>query len=112
MRILIAVLLNALALLATTIVPGIVFTGSLLTLVLAGAIFGVFNAIVKPLAVLLSLPLIVVTLGIFYLILNGILLWLASFVIPGYVVAGIVPGILGSLVLTIFNWLVGALGRK
>ena len=112
MRILIAVLLNAVALLVTTVVPGIMFTGSILTLVLAGAIFGLFNAIVKPVAVVLSLPLIVLSLGIFYLILNGILLWLASFVIPGYVVAGIVPGILGSLILSIFNWVIGAIGRR
>jgi len=109
MGLLIAVLLNALALFATTVVPGITFRGSLVTLLLAGLIFAVFNAVVRPVASFLSMPLIVLTLGIFYLILNGILLWLASLLIPGYAVSGIVPGILGSLVVAVVNWVLGAL---
>jgi putative membrane protein len=109
MSILIAIVVNAVALLATTIVPGIVFQGSLLTLLLAGVVFGLFNLIVRPIALLVSVPFIVLTLGIFYFILNGILLWLASLVIPGYAVGGIIPGILGSLVITVVNWLAGAL---
>jgi len=102
MGLLIAVLLNALALFATTVVPGITFRGSLVTLLLAGLIFAVFNAVVRPVAIFLSIPLIVLTL-------NGILLWLASLLIPGYAVSGIVPGILGSLVVAVVNWVLGAL---
>lgn len=56
MSILVAVLFNAVALLATTIVPGISFRGSLLTLLLAGVVFGLFNAVVRPLALVLSIP--------------------------------------------------------
>jgi putative membrane protein len=112
MSILLAVLFNAIALLATTVVPGISFSGSLLTLALAGIVFGLFNAVVRPVAIFLSLPLIVLTLGIFYLILNGILLWLASLLIPGYSVAGIVPGILGSLVIALLNWVASAFARS
>ena len=111
MSILLAVLFNAIALLATTVVPGISFRGSLLTLALAGIVFGLFNAVVRPVAVFLSVPLIVLTLGIFYLVLNGILLWLASLLIPGYAVAGIVPGILGSLVIALLNWVASAFTR-
>jgi putative membrane protein len=112
MSILLAVLFNAIALLATTVVPGISFRGSLLTLALAGIVFGLFNAVVRPVAVFLSVPLIVLTLGIFYLVLNGILLWLASLLIPGYSVAGIVPGILGSLVIALLNWVASAFVRS
>jgi putative membrane protein len=113
MGILFFVLGNAMALLATTIVPGITFTGSWLQLVLAGAIFGLFNLIVRPLALFLSLPALILTLGLFYFVLNGILLWLAQFVLPGYQVSGIVAGILGSLVLMVVNWLVSAIfGKK
>ena len=111
MSILLAVLFNAIALLATTVVPGISFRGSLLTLALAGIVFGLFNAVVRPVAVFLSIPLIVLTLGIFYFVLNGILLWLASLLIPGYSVAGIVPGILGSLVIALLNWVASAFAR-
>jgi putative membrane protein len=104
MRIVLAIVFNAIALYATTLVPGIAFTGDVWTLLVAGALFGLFNLIVRPLALLLSLPLLVVTLGLFYFVLNGILLWVASFFLPGYQVSGVVPGILGSLVFTIVNW--------
>lgn len=112
MRILFALVGNVLALLATTIVPGILFKGDLLTLLVAGAILGLFNLIVRPLAMLLSLPLLILSLGLFYFVLNGILLYVASLIIPGYTIAGFVPALIGSLVMTVVNWLVHALVRK
>jgi putative membrane protein len=112
MRLLVSIVLNALMLLATTIVPGIRFSGNLLTLLLAGALFGLFNAIVRPIALFLSLPALILTLGLFYFVLNGILLWIASWFLPGYRVDGILSGILGSLVITLVNWLVHHLGRE
>ena len=106
------ILVNAVALYATTFVPGITWKGDLLQLILAGAILGLFNLIVRPLAMLLSLPLLIITLGLFYFILNGILLWLAQFILPGYAVRDLVAGILGALVMTIVNWVLHAiLGR-
>lgn len=110
MRILLSIVFNAIALYATAmVVPGITFRGSIGILLVAGAIFGLFNLIVRPVAMLLSLPLLIVTLGLFYFVLNGILLWVASFILPGYNVAGLIPGILGSLVFTIVNWALSAL---
>lgn len=108
MRILGAILGNALALLATTVVPGITFTGSWPTLLLAGALFGLFNLVVRPIALFLSIPALILSLGLFYFVLNGILLWLAGKVLPGYHVSGIVAGMLGSLVVAIVNWALGA----
>ena len=101
---------NAVALWATTlIVPGIRFRGSVVTLLVAGAILGLFNLIVRPIAMFLSIPFLILTLGLFYFVLNGILLWIASFFLPGYSVSGIVAGIIGALVMTVVNWAVGAL---
>ena len=112
MGIIVRVLVNAVALYATTFVPGITWKGDLIRLVIAGAILGLFNLIVRPLAMLLSLPLLIVTLGLYYFILNGILLWLAQFVLPGYAVSGLVAGILGALVMTLVNWVIYAvIGR-
>jgi len=111
MRILLAILGNALALYATTIVPGISFQGSILTVLLAGAIFGLLNAVIRPIAMLLSIPFLILSLGLFYFILNGILLVVFSWFIPGYVVHGLGAGILGGLVLTVVNWLVHAMFR-
>jgi putative membrane protein len=112
MGIIVRVLVNAVALYATTFVPGITWKGDLIRLVIAGAILGLFNLIVRPLAMLLSIPLLIVTLGLFYFILNGILLWLAQFVLPGYAVSGLVAGILGALVMTLVNWVIHALIGK
>jgi putative membrane protein len=115
MRLLLHIIGNAVALYATTIVHGISFTGNLLTLLLAGAIFGLFNLIIRPIAMLFSIPFMILTLGIFYFILNGILLVVASWFIPGYQVHGLVAGILGGLVLTVVNWLIHAVfggGKK
>jgi putative membrane protein len=113
LRLLAHVVANAVALLATTVVPGISFTGGWITLLVAGAILGVFNAIVRPVAFFFSLPALILTLGLFYFVLNGILLWLAALVIPGYHVAGFVPAILGGIVVGIVHWAIQALfGRR
>lgn len=113
MRLIWAVLGNAVALLATTVVPGITFTGSWLTLLVAGALFGLFNLIVRPIALFLSLPALILTLGLFYFVLNGILLWLAGLVLPGYHVSGLIAGMIGSLVFAVVNWALHALfGEK
>jgi len=110
LRILLSIVANAVALLATAhVVPGISFAGSWVQLLVAGAIFGLLNLIVRPIALLLSVPLLVLTLGLFYFVLNGLLLWLFSVFMPGYHVAGLSAGILGSLVIMIVNWAVSAL---
>ena len=112
MGIILAIVFNAIGIWATTFVPGIVFSGDLITLLVGGVVLGLFNLIVRPLALLISLPLLIVTLGLFYFVLNGILLWVASLFIPGYLVTGLIPGILGALVLTLVNWLLGALFNR
>jgi putative membrane protein len=110
MRVLLSIVFNAVALYATAmVVPGISFRGNVVTLLVAGAIFGLFNLIVRPVALLLSIPFLIVTLGLFYFVLNGILLWVASFFLPGYNVAGVMAGILGSLVFAVVNWALHAL---
>ncbi len=112
MKILISVILNAAALYATTVVvPGITFSGSLLQLVLAGAIFGLLNLIVRPIAVILSIPALILTLGLFYFVLNGLLLWGFSKFMPGYDVSGFWAGLLGSFVIMAVNWVVGAVTK-
>ncbi len=109
MKLLLAIVGNALALLATTVVPGITFSGSWLQLLIAGLVFGLFNLIVRPIALFLSLPALILTLGLFYFVLNGLLLWLAAAVVPGYHVSGLIAGILGSLVVSVVSWAFHAL---
>jgi len=113
MRFLLMIVGNALALLATaSFVPGIRFSGSWVQLLVAGAIFGLLNMVVRPIALLLSLPLLVLTLGLFYFVLNGLLLWGFSKFMPGYDVNGLLPGIIGSLVIMVVNWVVDFIGPQ
>lgn len=114
MKILLTIAANAVALWATTeLVSGITFAGPLWQLLVAGAIFGLLNAIVRPIALVLSLPALVLTVGLFYFVLNGLLLWGFSKLMPGYNVDGLWAGIVGSIVIMLVNWLFSAiLGPK
>jgi putative membrane protein len=108
MRLVVGLVANMVALFATQVVPGITFRGDFVQLAVAGVLLGLFNLIVRPLAMLISLPLLVLTLGLFYFVLNGALLWVAGQFLPGYDVRGLMSGILGALVLGIVNWAVHA----
>ncbi len=109
MRALLQVTVNALGLLvAAHLVPGIEFEGGLLYLLLAGLAIGLINLLVKPFAILLSLPFILLTLGLFFVVINGAMLWLAALFLDGLTVHGCVPAILGGLVMALINWLVRA----
>lgn len=113
LKLLLTVAGNALALLATAyLVPGIRFAGSWVELLVAGALFGLLNLVVRPIAIFLSLPALVLSLGLFYFVLNGLLLWGFSKLMPGYDVDGLWAGMLGSLVIMLVNWVVGLLGPK
>jgi putative membrane protein len=112
MRLLLSIVFNAVALYATTIVPGIAFVGTWVQLLVAGAIFGVLNFIVRPLALILSIPALILTLGLFYFVLNALLLWLFSSLLPGYTVGGFWPALGGSLVLMVVNWVLSGLFGK
>jgi len=109
-RALVQIALNGVAVLvAAYLVPGITYTGSLPALLLVGLVIGLINLIVRPIVTLLSLPLIVLTLGLFYLLINGMMLYLAAWLLPHHLqVSGCGAAILGGLVVALVNWLVRA----
>jgi putative membrane protein len=101
--------LNGLGIFLTaSVVPGIEYRGGIFYLLLTGLVIGLINLLVKPIVTLLSLPLIVVTLGLFFLLINGAMLWLAAALLDGLTIDGCLPAVLGGLVLALFNWLVRA----
>lgn len=110
MRALLQIVLNGVAVLvAAKLVPGIVYTGTLPALLLVGLVIGLINLIVKPIVTFFSFPLILLTLGLFYLLINGLMLYLAAWILPGYLqVQGCLPAVLGGLVMALVNWLVRA----
>ncbi|MEM7051390.1 MAG: phage holin family protein [Acidobacteriota bacterium] len=112
-RIVLQIALNGLALyLIAHLVPGIGHQGDLPTLLFAGLAIGLLNCLVKPFLTLFSLPLLIVTLGLFYLVINGLLLRLAAWLVPGFEVAGWLPAILGGAVLAVVNALIRGWSRK
>ena len=111
-RAVVQVVVNGIALLvASYLVPGVHYEGGLLYLLLAGLVIGLVNLLVKPLVTVLSLPLVIVTLGLFYLVINGLMFWLAAWLLDGLSVDGCLPAVLGGLVLAVFTWLVRAFAR-
>ena len=114
MRFLLRILINAAALwLATRIVTGVEHTGSAASLLLVALVFGVINAIVRPLLKTLTCPLILLTLGLFTFVINALMLWLTSAVSGalglGFHVRGFVPAFLGALVVTLVNLVLSVL---
>lgn len=108
-RALLQVVLNGVALLiADRLIPGIDFTGGPLYLLLAGLVIGVINLLVKPIVSFFSFPLIVLTLGLFYLVINGLMLLLADAALSQLQIDGCMPAILGGLLIALANWLVRA----
>ena len=116
MRFLLRLIVNAAALwIATRIVPGVVFTGGWLTLLGVALVFGFVNAIVKPVTKLVTFPLIIVTLGLFLFVINGLMLMLTSAVSGwvglGFSVLGFGAAFWGALVVSVVNAVVSMLVR-
>ena len=106
MGFLIRVVVNALAIwLATEIVPGIETRG-VTAVVVAALVLGLVNAIVRPVLLVLTLPLTLVTLGLFLFVLNALCLWLTSAVVPGFEVRGFWPAFWGALIVSALSWAV------
>ena len=103
-------LMNAAALWAATrLVPGISFDGDWGLLFAVALVFGVLNVSVRPVVVLLTLPLFVVTLGLFTFVLNALMLWLTSAISNalglGFHVEGFGPAFVGAFVVTVVSFL-------
>lgn len=74
----------------------------------AALMLGLVNAIVRPLVVVLTLPLTILTLGLFLFVVNALMFWLASALVPGFRVRGFGPALLGSLLFSLLNMAVAA----
>lgn len=88
---------------AAAVLPGVDVRGGIGTYVLVGAVVGVVNAVIRPFAQILALPLTVLTLGLFALVVNGLMLLLASAVVDRLRVDGIGWAILGAIVISIVS---------
>jgi len=114
MRFLVRLLISAVALwVATEIVPGVSYKGELVYLLLVALVFGVLNALARPLLVFLSCPMLILTLGLFIFVINAVVLWLTSALSGnlglGFHVAGFGAAFLGALVVSVVSLILSVL---
>lgn len=101
MKIILKILIGALALLGVAyLIPGVEVT-SFYTALIVSLILGLFNVTVRPILFVLTLPITVLTLGLFIFIINALLFWFAASFIDGFNVTGFIPALLGSLLVSV-----------
>ena len=106
MHVLLRLLVNAAALwVATRLVPGISYTGDGVSLFGVALVFGVLNVLIKPILFLLSLPFIIVTLGLFYFLINVLMLYVTDWVVPDFEIRTFWWGALAAIIVSIVNGL-------
>jgi putative membrane protein len=114
MRFLVRLLISAAALwVATKIVPGVSYSGDWGYLILVALVFGLLNALVRPVLALLTCPLLILTLGLFTFVINALVLWLTGALSGklglGFHVDGFWPAFLGALVVSVVSFLLSVL---
>ena len=109
MKLVIGWLLNALALLGVAyLVPGIGVSNFMAALI-AAAVIGLVNMLIKPILVILTLPVTILTLGLFIFVINGILFWLVGNFLDGFDVKTVMAGIIGAIVYSVISWVLSAI---
>ncbi|HEV3245143.1 MAG TPA: phage holin family protein [Candidatus Paceibacterota bacterium] len=96
----------AAVLITVYIVPGVHVTGGWLTVLLLALVWSVITLLIKPILNILTLPITILTFGIFSLILNALLFWAMELIVPGFSVVGFWSALLGAIVLSILSWLI------
>ncbi len=108
MKLLLSWILNALALIAVAnFVPGIHVDGFTAALV-AALVLGLVNTLIRPLLLLLTMPVTMLTLGLFIFVINGLLFWFVGSVLRGFIVDNFWHGVMGALLYSIFSWALSA----
>ncbi len=110
MGFLIRILISAVAVyLAARFVPGISISGGIGTALVVAIVLGLLNAILKPILVLLTIPITIITLGLFYLVINVLMIYLTDSLVDGFAVHGFISALLFSLVVSVISGLIDAI---
>ena len=108
-RLLVVWLINALALMAVAYLMPSIQVSSFGAALAAALVLGLVNAVIRPVLVLLTLPVTILTLGLFIFVLNGLLFWMVGSWLKGFEVAGFWPGVFGALIFSLISWALSAL---
>jgi putative membrane protein len=97
---------------AIELVPGIEHTGSAASLILIALIFGLVNALVRPILTVLTCPLIILTMGLFILVINALMLGLTAWLVPSLTIDGFWPAFWGALIISLVSGIISLLIRE
>ena len=111
-NLLIAWLVNTVSLIAVAYLMPSIKVDTFVTALIAALVLGLVNAIIRPVLVLLTLPVTLLTLGLFIFVINGLLFWAVGSFVKGFVVDGFWAGFLGAIVYSLISWLLSALLLK
>lgn len=92
--------------LTVNLVPGITHTGGWATILLVAVVWSVITLVIRPVLSILTLPITIITFGLFSLVLNAFLFYAMTWIVPGFEVAGFLTAFLGAFVLSILTWLI------
>jgi putative membrane protein len=109
MRIIVAWLINALALFLLPYVFPWVTVDSMGAALIAALVLGLINALIRPILFLLTLPVTILTLGLFIVVINGLLFWWVGSFLDGFRVAGFWSGVFGAIVYSLITWAIAAI---
>jgi len=100
------VIINMVAIMIITyLFPGIMRVDGFIGALAVSFILGIVNAVIRPILIILTLPLTIFTFGFFLLIINGLMLGLVSYFVPGFYVSGLGGAIIGSILISIISWI-------
>ena len=109
MRLLLTWLINALALLAIKYIMPSITVDSFVTALIVAVVLGFINTLIRPIFVILTLPVTILTLGLFIFVINGLLFWAVGSFVPGFHVDGFWSGVFGAIIYSIISWALSAL---
>ncbi|MDQ2917186.1 MAG: phage holin family protein [Casimicrobiaceae bacterium] len=109
MRLLLTWLINALALLALPYIFTSIRVDTFAAALIAALVLGLINTLVRPILVLLTLPVTLLTLGLFIFVINGLLFWFVGSFLTGFTVGGFWSGFFGAIVYSLISWALSSL---
>ena len=109
MKLLAGWLLNALALLGVAYLVPDIHVSSLLVALVAAVVIGLANMLIKPILLILTLPVTIITLGLFIFVINGVLFWGVGNFLQGFEVKTLMAGIIGAFAYSVISWVLSAI---
>src|SRR5919109_4409160 len=108
LRLLVVWAINTVALIAVAYLMPSITVSSFGAALVAALVLGLLNAVIRPVLVLLTLPVTVLTLGLFIFVINGLLFWAVGSLVPGFQVAGFWSAVFAAIIYSLISWLLSA----